>query len=625
MPIISIIYPHLDSNLRVKGMGIGWLHHTDLDFYNVENMIGLPGNMILEQKELLKIKKIDKRKYDHVFLVKLDKKKAKQNLLNKKLIPVYLVFLDEKEKQHFAKDISNINVNRGWGDGPEGYREEYKGRRSATYRDESPSVEAELDRDRDRDRSEKPTTYTMSDVIRDLSTNESNYVPEKTFKKANDYIQKWIDLKIDGGTIEETGDESEFLSKVVEGNLYLEEHVEEILYLHILDGKIHSSDDTKKVLALNLFNWNINNSILTELVMREILSMFRSIGIPQETTCGLTRFNTKSDIDLIPSEYSKIFQPVPTSFVTDKNAIHVTHFGINLQTNELATMAATNQCNIISLMSLFIFYVFDLKNVAFIKQAMNVCFVHNYHLFHGEHFLRPGSFEHTLQTHLNNPDINLIFIPVTITEDVYRPYRFIHNVLSKIKVVNAPKTPDPYGHANLLVLDKKSMTFELFEPHMRGSKDISSDLHKEKIDILKQKRGTFICVQNFMKKLGFKAADFVTCLTPGEKSVQNADKLCKLWSLFYMALKMVNPLTPEKYLRMSMCYNTLLWFMIYILLTMPNIFKDCATEHFIWENGITLNDAMKHLSSYTPKEIYLPYSSDPLVLFPRATVIPNKS
>lgn len=625
MPIVIIIYPHIDSKLNIKSVGVGWFHHTDLDVYSVENTIGLPGNMVLGPEELPKIKRAifdtKRTKNEYVFIGKMNKKEAKQNHKKGQLIPIYLLPFDDSQKYRIQTGIDIINANKGWSDGGFVRKEEDEYRRKShersttrnthSYRDDD--IDDNRDKDRDREReSRKDELYTLAQATYDLS--KSKWIPTlpSTLKRGNDFVKEWIDGHVPRGEPEE---QAEFLTKVINNSLNLYKHVADILYIQILDGRIPSSVTDKQKLASMLINVDITNTYLWDLVIHELKMMFRSI--PRALLPALTELTKDQDREIIAPRYSEIKQPVPSSF-TEEYSERLKIFGPSLQNDYLGWLIMHNQHNIQISIILFLQHMFNMeKNVKFVGR-IKAEFIHNYHFFSGKYILRPGSNEQKIKYYIEDPSVDMIFIYANLFTTFNSLYYSIHNIVSATRLFNVsyPTSRQKLhsGHANIIVLDKSRMTFEHFEPHMRYiGKDFSHLSYTDrKIQETKanKKKDLFDCIKQWAEKLGFRADDFVTCMTPGQSRIQKNDRLCMTWSIYYMALKMLNPAIPERYIRMTMCYRTLHWFLMFIYDKMPNIFQTYIFRlnngtSYDWAHNTTLSETLGPLKTYTGRDVTL--------------------
>lgn len=643
MPIVSILYPYLDSKLNIKNIGVGWVHHTDLDMYSVENMIGLPGNMILGPKELSKIKRVildtNQTKNEYVFLGKMNKEEAKQKHKKGQLIPIYLLLLDESQIHDLQKDIDKLNVNKGWGDG--GYdrkSHDRSNRRTHSYRDDDDEDRDKYrDKDRDKDRgsdkkSRKDALYTLAKATYDLS--KSKWIPtfSSTIKRGNDFVKEWIDGNVPRG---EPKEQAEFITKVVNDCLNLYKHVADILYIQILNGRIPSNATDKQKLVSMLINSDITNTYLWDLVIHELKMMFRSI--PRALLPALTELTEDQDKEIITPSYSEIKQPVPSSF-TEEYSERLKIFGPSLQNEYLGWLIKNKQCNIRISIILFLQHMFNMeKNVKFVGRIYAE-FIHNYHFFSGKYILRPGSNEQKIKDYIEDPSVDMIFIYTKLFTTFDSFYYGIHNIVSASRLfdVSYPISKKKNsGHANIIVLDKSRMTFEHFEPHMRHiGKDFSHLSYTDRKiqeSRARNKKDLFESIKQWAEKLGFRPDDFVTCMTPGQRRIQKNDKLCVSWSIFYMALKMLNPTIPERYLRMTMCYRTLHWFMMFIYEKMPNIFQTCNMRSkggyvYGWLHNTTLSETLGPLKEDTRSGVVSKIQPIPSIIrrSQKANSVPNK-
>jgi len=567
-----------------------------------------------------------------------------------KLIPLTLHVIRPEERRAMQEDLEKIlDGNRGWGDEVDHEdgrsRDRERGPRDGSLMEERPG---DLDRDRDRDHGGEIVMewggrkYTFAQAIEALTRSRlwPKYTLTRAGEKANELVTDWIEGDF---RVRDQAQRNIFIQKVIDGSILLGEHVRSALFTRVLDGRLGVSPEVLQALASKLFASGVDRyPVLAHLVMTTLQKRFG--GIPPGGPPAVTQFNEAEDLGLVGD--TVVNQPIPARFVQDPaNEEKVVGFEQGQGMENMASLVSGEECSIEWLVFLFIRHVFGIRNVAFIPESLRVALMRNYHLFSDKREVRGDSIEGLLKAYLSDPAIDVIVVPVLLhDEDGFVPYRILHQVLAG----SSPSIPefvprDPAAHANMLVLDKTSRRFELFEPGFRG---IRGKATPEKIRHLGAMKETFELVHQWAKVVGgFKMGEYVCYRTPGETGVQRDDSMCASWSVFYMMLRMVNPGVPERMLRPAMSYRTLGWFFMYLYVTMPNIFSECffkveektfgaggmtvSEKAYVWHPDSTLKDLMGLPGPYPMHAAYVrggavmhtPYPRDVRVVYPRAVPV----
>ncbi len=619
--MIYLIYPHLYPDESFGGLGIGWAHRSELKEKQVEDVMGLPPYYILDDASRKRLTK------PGVYKGKVKARLPPTTPGKTKgivLLEAYLIPQDEKEKmKRDLKHLMSNNTNKGWGDGSGG------GSGSGSYESVDREDQAREERvhgghdrhddrantregrsrymDRDRDRAEDTVfvwwgmAYTFSEAMAALerSANSWGGASKSALAKGHELVDKWLDREIrvpkDLGVA--------FLEAAIGGKITLSPMTEALLYGAILEGRLRLGFRIEELAAAKLLS--LPAALLRPSSAMELHHFFERKweSLPPTGPPAATLFTSREDAIRISRETPVIYQPTPQAFVDSTRPDYYT-FSFGSTFDAMGSLISRGQCQFRWQALHFIKNMYRLDFAAFVPYKVPIALIKNHFLLSDKHEMRPTEATMILEKLLEDETITMIFLNLRLF-DHQGPglYRFIHFVLSGTGIPGVPAYRDLHQeatHANALVFDKLNKTFKLFEPHLRGVPSKHETRHLKLVR--EEKEGLYEIVKTWAAGMGFSEAGYVCANIPGERGVQKGDNLCASWSLFYMALQLMNPGLDEKVLRSAMSYETLGWFLFFFYKSLPNLGVSCSIK---LEYTEVVGDKQKRVT----KEIEWPHSA----------------